>query len=120
MTADGKVPFKTCDVNAVNDAQGKVPDVQVVDVHDVLLIVLLVEVAILDVVLLFIDVDVVPIFVVVLLLDDVNFVLPIFDVVLLLDDVDGLFESDVVAFNTVLDVQGDVEVVLCNLLYVIL
>ena len=46
MIADGKVPFKACDVNAVNNAQGKVPDVQVVDVHDVLLIVLLVEVAI--------------------------------------------------------------------------
>ena len=42
--------------------------------------------------------------------------MPIFDVVLLLDVVDRLFEPDVVAFNTVLDVQGDVEVVLCNLL----
>ena len=111
MTADGKVPLKTCDVNAVSDAQGKVPDAQVVDVHDVLLIVLLIEVAIFDVVPLFIDVDVVPIFVVVLLLNDANFVLPIFDVVLLLDDVDGRFEPDAVPFNTVLDVQGDVEVV---------
>ena len=60
MTADGKVPRKTCDVNAVNDAQGKVLDVQIVDVRDMLLIALLVEVASFDVVLLFIDV--VPIF----------------------------------------------------------
>ena len=67
VTADGKMPLETCDVNAVNDTQGKVPGVQVVDVHDVLHIVLLVEVAIFDVVLLFIDVVVVPIFAVVLL-----------------------------------------------------
>ena len=50
---------------------------------------------------------------VVLLLDDVDFILPVFVVVVLLDDVDGLFKPDAVAFNTGLDVQGDVEVVLC-------
>ena len=120
MIADGKAPFKNCDVNAVNDVEGKVLDDQVSYVCDVFLIVLLVEVAIFDVVLLFIDVVVVPIFVVVPVLDDVDFVLPIFVVVLLLDDVDGLLELDAVAFNTVLDVQGDVEVVLRNLLHVIL
>ena len=102
LTADGKAPLKTCDVNAVNDVEGKMPDDQVAYVHDVLLTVLLFEVAIFDVVFFFIDVDVVPIFV----------------VVLLLDDADGLLEPDAVAFNTVLDVQGDVKVVLCNLLYV--
>ena len=69
---------------------------------------------------MFTDVVDVPIVVVVPVLNDVNFVLAIFDVVLLLDDVDGLFELDAVVFNTVLAVQGDVEVVLCNLLSVIL
>ena len=49
------------------------------------------------------------------MVEDVDMVLPIFDVVLSLDDVDGLFEPDNVALNTVLDVQGDVEIVLCNL-----
>ena len=38
------------------------------------------------------------------------------DVVLVFDDVDRLIEADAVVFNTVLDVQGDVEVVLWNLL----
>ena len=51
---------------------------------------------------------------------DVDVILPNFVVVLLLNDVDGLFEPDAVDSNTALDVQGDVEVVLCNLLYVIL
>ena len=101
-------------------------------VHDVLLIVVLFEVTIFEVARLFTDVDVAPIFVVALLLYDADSVLPIvdvllfldddyvffgnFDVVFVLDDVDGLFEPDAVALNTVFDVQGDVEVVLCNLL----
>ena len=48
-----------------------------------------------DVVRLLIDVDIVPIFVAVPVLDAVN--IANLDVVLLLDDVDGLFEPDVVA-----------------------
>ena len=94
------VPLKACDVFAVNDVEGKMSDGQVVSVHDALLIVLLFEVTNFDVVLLFIDVNVVPILVVVLLPDDVDAVLPIFVVVLLLDDVDGIFETDAVAFNS--------------------
>ena len=62
VTADGQVPLTTCDVKAVDDAEGKVPDDQVVYVHDVLLIVLLFEVAIFDVVLLLIDANIVPSF----------------------------------------------------------
>ena len=84
MTANGKVPLKTCNVNAVSDVEGKVPADQVFCVHDVLLTVLLVEVALLDLVLLFIDVVAVPIFVAIFSLDDVDIVLPIFVVVLLL------------------------------------
>ena len=61
----------------------------------------------------------VPIFDVVLLPDDVEVVLAIFVVVLLVDDVDkvdGQNDVDVLGFPTVLDVQGDVEVNLCDLL----
>ena len=65
----------------------------------------------------------VPIFDVVLLPedveDDVEFVLASFAVVLLVDDVDkvdGQDDADVLGFPTVLDVQGDVEVSLCDLL----
>ena len=60
---------------------------------------------------------VVTIFDVVLLLDAVGFDEPIFVVVLLLDEVDVVDGLDVVDFPTVLDVQGVVEDVLCILLY---
>ena len=57
-----------------------------------------------------------PIFVEVLLGHDAEVVVTIFDVVLLLDEVDVVNGLDVVAFPTVLDVQGVVEDVLCILL----
>ena len=66
---------------------------------------------------------VVPIFDVVLLPEDVEVVLAIFVVVFLVDDVDkvdGQVDADVLGFHTVLDVQGEVEVVLCELLYDVL
>ena len=59
---------------------------------------------------------VVTIFDVVLLLDAVGFDEPIFVVVLLLDEVDVVNGLDVVDFPTVLDVQGVVGDVLCILL----
>ena len=59
---------------------------------------------------------VVTIFDVVLLLDAVGFDEPIFVVVLLLDEVDVINGLDVVAFPTVLDVQGVVGDVMCILL----
>ena len=59
---------------------------------------------------------VVTIFDVVLLLDAVGFDEPIFVVVLLLDEVDVVDGLDVVDFPTVLDVQGVVGDVLCILL----
>ena len=63
------------------------------------------------------DADVVvTIFDVVLLLDAVGFDEPIFVVVLLLDEVDVVDGLDVVDFPTVLDVQGVVGDVLCILL----
>ena len=43
-------------------------------------------------------------------------VLTILEVVLLVDDLNELLEPDVVGFDTVLDVPGAVEVVLCKLL----
>ena len=51
--------------------------------------------------------------------DDVEVVLAIFVVVLLVDDVDkvnGQNDVDVLGCPTVLDEQGDVEVSLCDLL----
>ena len=36
------------------------------------------------------------------------------------DEVDGQDDADVLGFPTVLDVQGDVEVILCDLLYEVL
>ena len=67
------------------------------------------------------DADVVvTIFDVVLLLDAVGFDEPIFVVVLLLDEVDVVDGLDVVDFPTVLDVQGVVGDVLCILLYDVL
>ena len=60
---------------------------------------------------------VVTIFDVVFLLDAVGFDEPIFVVVLLLDEVDVVNGLDVVDFPTVLDVQGVVGDVLCILLY---
>ena len=59
---------------------------------------------------------VVTIFDVVLLLDVVGFDEPIFVVVLLLDEVDVVDGLDIVDFPTVLDVQGMVGDVLCILL----
>ena len=54
---------------------------------------------------------------VVLLLDAVGFDEPIFVVILLLDEVDVVNGLDVVAFPSVLDVQCVVGDVLCILLY---
>ena len=62
---------------------------------------------------------IVPIFDVVLLPEDIEVVLAMFVVLLLVDDVDevaGQVDADVLGFHTVLDVQGEVEVVLCELL----
>ena len=89
---------------------GKVPmSVQDIDVH----------VNLCDVLLDLVVRSKVPILDVVLLPDDVEVVLAIFVVVLWVDDVDkvdGQDEVDVLSFPTVLDVQGDVEVSLCDLL----
>ena len=60
-----------------------------------------------------------PIFEIVLFLEDVKVVLTMFDAVRLVDDagkVDGQDELDVLDFIKVLDVQSDVEVVLRDLL----
>ena len=57
------------------------------------------------------------VFVVVLQLDVGDVVLTIFDVALWVGGCDELLELDAIGFDTVLDVQGVVEAVLCIPLY---
>ena len=88
-------------------------DDQVLDVYaDLVVVLLLINRHILDVVHLLDVVDfAVAVFVVVLWFGVVNLVPTIFDVALLVDDCDELLELHAVGFDTVLDVQGVVEVV---------